>query len=69
MLNIQSYILSIIFKNQADMDDMADLSDMRNEVMDRVQMVMDKAGEYRNRYCACDAIANISKTKSVLQLW
>lgn len=31
------------------MEDMADLSDMRNEMMERVHMVMDKACEYRNR--------------------
>ncbi|XP_077967769.1 dynein beta chain, ciliary-like [Styela clava] len=35
---------------QADMDDMADLSDMRNEMMERCQMVMDKACEYRNGF-------------------
>ena len=31
------------------MEDMADLSDMRNELLERVQTAMDKACEYRNR--------------------
>jgi len=31
------------------MEDMADLNDMKNELMERVQTVMDKACEYRNR--------------------
>ena len=29
---------------------MADLSDMKNELLERVQTAMDKACEYRNRY-------------------
>ncbi|CAK8694647.1 unnamed protein product [Clavelina lepadiformis] len=35
---------------QADMEDMADLSDMKNELLERVQTVMDKACEYRNSF-------------------
>ena len=29
---------------------MADLSENKNEIMDRVHMVMDKACDYRNKY-------------------
>uniref|UniRef100_F7AU91 AAA+ ATPase domain-containing protein n=1 Tax=Ciona intestinalis TaxID=7719 RepID=F7AU91_CIOIN len=35
---------------QVDMEDMADLSDMKNEILERVQTVMDKACEYRNSF-------------------
>lgn len=31
------------------MEDMADLSDMKNEFLERVQTAIDKACEYRNR--------------------
>ena len=35
---------------QADLEDMEELSAMRNELMERVQTVMNKALEYRNSF-------------------
>ena len=35
---------------QPDLEDMQELSDMRGELMDRVQNVMNKACEYRNSF-------------------
>ncbi|CAK8676513.1 unnamed protein product [Clavelina lepadiformis] len=35
---------------QAEMEDMADLSDLKNEILERIQTIMEKACEYRNGF-------------------
>ena len=42
---------------QADMEDMADLNDIKVEIMERVQAAMAKAWEFRNGYLETFTIA------------
>lgn len=49
---------------QADMEDMADLNDIKVEIMERVQSAMAKAWEYRNR---CDSYSHF--LTSYLKVW
>ena len=46
--NIILFFLKIV--SQSDLEDMLELSEMRQELMDRVQTIMSKAQDYRNSF-------------------
>ena len=53
MCALQSFVINILllfFVFQTDLEEMLDLSDMRQELMDRVNTIMNKAQEYRNSF-------------------
>ena len=47
---LELYITDKLLFFQPDLEDMEELSEMRQELMDRVQNVMNKACEYRNSF-------------------